>query len=581
MVYYPLSTLMLAGLRDILVITTPEDQAGFVRLLGDGAQFGIRISYATQPKPEGLAQAFLIGRSFVGEDAVALALGDNLFYGHGLPEMLQRAASRAAGATVFAYRVLDPERYGVVEFDGKGRAIGLEEKPTEPRSSYAVTGLYFYDNRVLDIAAALKPSPRGELEITDVNRAYLETGDLHVEILGRGMAWLDTGTHEALLQASNFIQAIEARQGLKIACPEEIAHKAGWISTADVTRLATQMKSDYGRYLLRMLEDGGRLRAQPGPGALVSPGSRRTAHDDETRFPLENGRLRGPSRGRAPRVLRDEEDPPHPRRHPLPRARDRRRREGERLDDHALQPRARRTRASSPSSRSCRATATATSSRSRAAPSTPSSTRPATSRARCATRRRSSRKAAKQYVFVSSISVYADLSKPGVDETAPVAVLKDPTVEKVTEETYGGLKALCEKAAEAAMPGRVTNVRPGLIVGPNDGTDRFTYWPVRVARGGEVLAPNRPEDPVQFIDVRDLGVWIVRTIDTKTFGVFNATSAPIQVGDMLDACKAASGSDARFTWVDAAFLEGAEGRGVERPARLDLARRATTRAAAS
>jgi glucose-1-phosphate thymidylyltransferase len=256
MVYYPLSTLMLAGLREILVITTPEDESGFVRLLGDGAQFGIRISYATQPKPEGLAQAFLIGRSFVGEDAVALALGDNLFYGHGLPEMLQRAASRAAGATVFAYRVLDPERYGVVEFDGKGRAIGLEEKPKAPRSSYAVTGLYFYDNRVLDIAAALKPSPRGELEITDVNRAYLETGDLHVELLGRGMAWLDTGTHEALLMASNFIQAIEARQGLKIACPEEIAHKAGWISAADVTRLANQMKSDYGRYLLRMLEDG-------------------------------------------------------------------------------------------------------------------------------------------------------------------------------------------------------------------------------------------------------------------------------------------------------------------------------------
>ena len=256
MVYYPLSTLMLAGLRDILVITTPEDQTGFRRLLGDGGQFGIRISYAAQPKPEGLAQAFLIGRPFVGEDSVALALGDNLFYGHGLPEMLQRAAGRASGATVFAYRVLDPERYGVVEFDGKGRAIGLEEKPKEPRSSYAVTGLYFYDNRVLDIATALKPSPRGELEITDVNRAYLETGDLHVEFLGRGMAWLDTGTHEALLQASNFIQAIEARQGLKIACPEEIAHKAGWISAADVSRLAQQMKSDYGRYLLRMLEDG-------------------------------------------------------------------------------------------------------------------------------------------------------------------------------------------------------------------------------------------------------------------------------------------------------------------------------------
>ena len=256
MVYYPLSTLMLAGLRDILVITTPEDQAGFVRLLGDGGHFGIRISYAVQPKPEGLAQAFVIGRAFTGSDPVALALGDNVFYGHGLPEMLQRAASRTDGATVFAYRVLDPERYGVVEFDAKKRAVGLEEKPKEPRSNYAVTGLYFYDNRVLDIAANLKPSPRGELEITDVNRAYLETGDLHVEILGRGMAWLDTGTHEALLMASNFIQAIEARQGLKVACPEEIAHKAGWISTADLTRLAKGMKSDYGRYLLRMLEDG-------------------------------------------------------------------------------------------------------------------------------------------------------------------------------------------------------------------------------------------------------------------------------------------------------------------------------------
>ena len=256
MVYYPLSTLMLAGLRDILIITTPEDEAGFRRLLGDGSQFGVRISYAAQPRPEGLAQAFVIGRSFVGEDSVALALGDNLFYGHGLPEMLQRAAARAAGATVFAYRVLDPERYGVVEFDANRRAIGLEEKPKAPRSSYAVTGLYFYDNRVLDVAADLQPSPRGEFEITDVNRVYLASGDLHVEILGRGMAWLDTGTHEALLMASNFIQAIEARQGLKIACPEEIAHKAGWISTADVTNLAKKMKSEYGRYLLRMLEDG-------------------------------------------------------------------------------------------------------------------------------------------------------------------------------------------------------------------------------------------------------------------------------------------------------------------------------------
>jgi glucose-1-phosphate thymidylyltransferase len=257
MVYYPLSTLMLAGLRDVLVITTPEDQASFVRLLGDGSQFGIRISYAAQPKPEGLAQAFLIGKDFVGQDGVALALGDNLFYGHGLPEMLQRAAGRASGATVFAYRVLDPQRYGVVEFDAKGRAVGLEEKPPAPRSNYAVTGLYFYDNRVLDVAANLKPSPRGELEITDVNRAYLATGDLHVEILGRGMAWLDTGTHEALLQASNFIQAIEARQGLKVACPEEIAWNAGWISSEDVARLAARMnKNEYGAYLLRMLEEG-------------------------------------------------------------------------------------------------------------------------------------------------------------------------------------------------------------------------------------------------------------------------------------------------------------------------------------
>ena len=257
MVYYPLSTLMLAGLRDVLVITTPEDQAGFVRLLGDGSQFGIRISYAAQPKPEGLAQAFLIGKNFIGQDGVALALGDNLFYGHGLPEMLLRAAGRPAGATVFAYRVLDPQRYGVVEFDAKGRAVGLEEKPPHPRSNYAVTGLYFYDNRVVDIAASLKPSPRGELEITDVNRAYLATGELHVEIFGRGMAWLDTGTHEALLMASTFIQAIEARQGLKVACPEEIAWNHGWISSEDVTRLASRMnKNEYGAYLLRMLEEG-------------------------------------------------------------------------------------------------------------------------------------------------------------------------------------------------------------------------------------------------------------------------------------------------------------------------------------
>jgi len=256
MVYYPLSTLMLAGIREILLISTPEDLPRFQHLLGDGSRYGVHFQYALQPKPEGIAQAFLIGKEFIGSGGCALVLGDNIFYGHDLVKELRAATLQPKGARVFAYPVNDPERYGVVEFDGKGHVIGLEEKPKEPRSSYAVTGLYFYDNRVLDIATTLKPSPRGELEITDVNRAYLETGDLHVELLGRGMAWLDTGTHEALLQASNFIQAIEARQGLKIACPEEIAHKAGWISTADVTRLAKQMKSDYGRYLLRMLEDG-------------------------------------------------------------------------------------------------------------------------------------------------------------------------------------------------------------------------------------------------------------------------------------------------------------------------------------
>ncbi len=256
MVYYPLSTLMHAGIREILVITTPEDQAGFVRLLGDGSAFGLRLSYAVQPRPEGLAQAFLIGRDFVGADAVALALGDNIFYGHGLPELLQAAARRPSGATVFAYRVLDPERYGVVEFGPDGRAVGLEEKPAHPRSHFAVTGLYFYDNRVLDIASRLKPSARGELEITDVNRAYLASGDLHVEIFGRGMAWLDTGTPEALMLAATYIQAIEARQGLKISCPEEVAYHMGWITAGDVRNLVEPMKkSDYGVYLLRMLEE--------------------------------------------------------------------------------------------------------------------------------------------------------------------------------------------------------------------------------------------------------------------------------------------------------------------------------------
>jgi glucose-1-phosphate thymidylyltransferase len=247
---------MLAGIRDILVITTPHDQPAFQRLLGDGRALGIRLHYAAQPKPEGLAQAFVIGREFVGRDPVALALGDNVFYGNVLTDSLRRAANKTRGATVFAYRVRDPERYGVVEFDESGRAISIEEKPTDPRSFYAVTGLYFYDNRVLDVAAALRPSPRGELEITDVNRAYLEWGELQVERLGRGMAWLDTGTQEALLQASNFIHAIEQRQGLKVACPEEVAFKMGFISAEDVLRIAQSMRgNDYGQYLERMIED--------------------------------------------------------------------------------------------------------------------------------------------------------------------------------------------------------------------------------------------------------------------------------------------------------------------------------------
>jgi glucose-1-phosphate thymidylyltransferase len=256
MVYYPLSTLMLAGIRDILVITTPHDQDSFKRLLGDGSALGMRITYAAQPHPGGLAQAFLIGRDFVGQDGVALALGDNIFYGNELVASLQRAAGKAKGATVFAYRVRDPERYGVVEFDAAGRAITIEEKPERPRSSYAVTGLYFYDNQVLGIAAALQPSPRGELEITDVNRHYLERGLLNVEVLGRGMAWLDTGTQEALLQASNFIQAIEQRQGLKVACLEEVALEMGFISADDVLRIAKGMRnSDYGQYLQRLIEE--------------------------------------------------------------------------------------------------------------------------------------------------------------------------------------------------------------------------------------------------------------------------------------------------------------------------------------
>ncbi|MCC7032995.1 MAG: glucose-1-phosphate thymidylyltransferase RfbA [Acidobacteria bacterium] len=256
MIYYPLTTLMLAGLRDILIITTPEDQASFQRVLGEGSQFGLRLSYAAQPHPGGLAQAFIIGREFIADDAAALALGDNIFYGHGLSDIVSRAATPRQGATVFAYRVKDPERYGVVEFDEAGRALALEEKPREPRSPWAVTGLYFYDNDVLEIAAGLKPSARGELEITDVNREYLRRGHLRVEMLGRGIAWLDTGAHDALLQASMFIQAIEERQGLKVACPEEVAYRMGYISAEDVVRLARRMASNqYGQYLLRLVEE--------------------------------------------------------------------------------------------------------------------------------------------------------------------------------------------------------------------------------------------------------------------------------------------------------------------------------------
>jgi len=259
MVFYPLSVLMLAGIRDILVISTPDDTPLFERLLGDGAAWGLNISYAVQPSPDGLAQAFIIGRRFVGTDSVALVLGDNIFYGSDLSAELRRAATQPAGATVFAYQVRDPERYGVVEFDREGRAMSLEEKPRQPRSRWAVTGLYFYDNQVLDIAASLTPSARGELEITDVNRTYLERRQLNVVQLGRGYAWLDTGTHESLLEASSFIETVEQRQGLKVACPEEIAWRLGYITDGQLEALATGLgKSSYGAYLRDLLRDGQR-----------------------------------------------------------------------------------------------------------------------------------------------------------------------------------------------------------------------------------------------------------------------------------------------------------------------------------
>jgi glucose-1-phosphate thymidylyltransferase len=254
MVYYPLSTLMLAGIREILVISTPHDLPHFRRLLGDGEQWGLGLSYAEQPKPEGLAQAFIIGRDFIGDQPSCLILGDNIFYGHGLTEALRRSAARDDGATIFGYYVKDPERYGVVEFDGNGHVVSIEEKPERPKSNYAVTGLYFYDPQVLDIAAELRPSARGELEITDVNREYLRRDRLNVELLGRGMAWLDTGTHESLLQAANFIETIEQRQGLKIACPEEIAYQNGWIGADQIEQLASSLRHNgYGEYLLGLL----------------------------------------------------------------------------------------------------------------------------------------------------------------------------------------------------------------------------------------------------------------------------------------------------------------------------------------
>lgn len=255
MIYYPLCTLMLAGIRDILIISTPNDTPKFEHLLGDGAQYGIHLEYAVQPKPEGIAQAFLVGETFIGSSPCALVLGDNIFYGHDLAKDLREAGGKSRGARVFAYPVHDPERYGVVEFDGNGRALSLEEKPKQPKSRYAVTGLYFYDDQVVEIAKSLKPSARGELEITDVNKAYLGRGQLEVVVMGRGTAWLDTGTHESLMEASLYIQAIEKRQGLMVACPEEIAYRNGYISKSDLEKLGRSMNNGYGEYLLQLLRD--------------------------------------------------------------------------------------------------------------------------------------------------------------------------------------------------------------------------------------------------------------------------------------------------------------------------------------
>ncbi len=256
MVYYPLSTLMLAGIRDVLIISTPDDTPRFQQLLGDGKKWGMNLSYAVQPSPDGLAQAFIIGKSFIGDSLSSLILGDNIFYGHDFSLQLQRACAKQEGATVFAYRVHDPERYGVAEFDAAGKVISLEEKPLKPKSRYAVTGIYFYDKNVCELAANLKPSPRGELEITDLNRLYLERGDLSCEVMGRGMAWLDTGTHESLLEASQYIEIIERRQGLKVACPEEVAYRQGWIGAAEIEALAAPMlKNSYGQYLIAMLKE--------------------------------------------------------------------------------------------------------------------------------------------------------------------------------------------------------------------------------------------------------------------------------------------------------------------------------------